>query len=63
MLSTLLLAAAVAGYAHPDQLVDTAWVAAQKQKAATSGSPCQQNRSHRLLVWLLVLFLLFALLV
>ena len=28
MLTTLLLAVAVAGYAHPEQLVDTAWVAA-----------------------------------
>lgn len=33
MLSALLLAAAVAGYAHPEQLVDTAWVAAHAQDA------------------------------
>lgn len=33
MLSTLLLAAAVAGYAHPEQLVDTAWVAAHAKDA------------------------------
>jgi thiosulfate/3-mercaptopyruvate sulfurtransferase len=33
MITTLLLAVAVAGYAHPEQLVDTAWVAAHAQDA------------------------------
>lgn len=33
MLSALLLAAALAGYAHPEQLVDTAWLAAHAEDA------------------------------